>query len=104
MQQRGLTLVARNLRSRFGEVDLVMRDADCLVFVEVRYRRSGSFANAAESVDRRKQRKLSLTAAYYLSRQPQYADKPVRFDVIAMDRNDSGTALNWITDAFRPEA
>ena len=60
--------MTRNFRCRFGEIDLVMLDADCLVFIEVRYRKSGSFATAAESVDRRKQRKLALTGAFFLSR------------------------------------
>ena len=55
--------VARNFRSRGGEIDLIMLDADCLVFIEVRSRRSSDFADPALTVDRTKQRKIVRTAA-----------------------------------------
>lgn len=84
-----------------------MRDREYLVFVEVRYRKHGkssNFASAAASVDRRKQRKLALTAALFLSRGRRYVNFPVRFDVVAIDVAGDGTAsLDWIKDAFRPE-
>jgi putative endonuclease len=80
-----------------------MLDADCLAFIEVRYRKSGAFATAAESVDRHKQRKLALTAAFFLSRKDRYANCPVRFDVIAIDRVGTSKTLSWIRDAFRPD-
>lgn len=80
-----------------------MFDGECLVFVEVRYRRRSGFASAAASVDLRKQRKLALTAASFLSRKRRFADCAVRFDVLAIDeRSDGHAEMTWIRDAFRP--
>lgn len=84
-----------------------MQDRECLVFVEVRYRKSsgGAFASAAASVDAHKQRKLALAAAFFLSRERRYVNVPVRFDVVAIDvENDAKTKLEWIKDAFRPNS
>ena len=80
-----------------------MRDGNCLVIVEVRYRGGKQMAPAAVTVDRRKQHKLIRTAALFLARHPTYADNPVRFDVVAVDdRNYAGPTVEWIRDAFRP--
>lgn len=104
LRARHLRLITRNFRCRLGEIDLVMLDDECLVFVEVRYRKAGQFASAVESVDARKQRKLALAAAVFLSRKRHYTNYPVRFDVVAIDAVDNATPrLEWITDAFRPE-
>ena len=70
LQQRGLTLLQRNYRSRHGEIDLIMQEADSLVFVEVRYRRSNRFGSGAESVSYHKQARLIATAAHYLQPPP----------------------------------
>jgi putative endonuclease len=86
-----------------GEVDLVMRDGDCLVFAEVRYRNRNSYASAAGSVDHHKQRKIIRTAAAFLGRYPQFSSCTVRFDVIGLDRTGDQTNVRWIRDAFRPE-
>jgi putative endonuclease len=75
-----------------------MLDHDCLVFAEVRYRRSDRFVTAGLTVDRHKQRKLIRTAALYLARRPRFANHTVRFDVVAIE----GDTINWIRDAFRP--
>jgi len=79
-----------------------MRDRECLVFVEVRYRTSVAFASPALTVDDGKQRRIMRTAESFIASRPQFADDPVRFDVIAIDRADSrpGT-IQWIPDAFR---
>ncbi len=93
----GLQLVARNYRSRFGEIDLIMRDGDTLVFVEVRLRRNARFGGAAASIDPRKQRRLILTAQGYLARLPKIP--PCRFDAILLD-NAQGRAPEWLKNAF----
>ena len=101
LEARGLETLARNFRCRLGELDLVMRDGDCLVFVEVRFR-AGNFVAPALSVDGRKQRKLVQAAGLYLSRKPRLADMPVRFDVISVERApDARGRIQWIRDAFR---
>jgi len=99
--QKGLTPVARNFRCRGGEIDLIMLDADCLVFIEVRYRASNRFASAGVSVDQHKQRKIIRTAAMFLSRNSQFGNHIMRFDVIAIEGQES-TVPDWIKDAFRP--
>ena len=101
----GLQLIGKNFRCRMGEIDLVMLDLDCLVFVEVRYRKANRFASAAGSVDRRKQRKLARAAAAFLGQHSQYCNHAVRFDVVAFDAvSDHQCTLQWLQDAFRPEA
>lgn len=105
LSSSGLDPITRNFRCRMGEIDLVMQDMDCLVFVEVRYRKANRFAAAACSVDRHKQRKLERAAAVFLGQHPQYCDHPVRFDVVAFDAAaDDRCTLQWLKDAFRPEA
>lgn len=100
---RGLALSQANFRCRYGEIDLVMRDGRCLVFVEVRYRKVNRFADATMSVDGQKQRKLQRAANAYLGQHPECADLPVRFDVVALDGTEGDNAtIRWTTDAFRP--
>lgn len=105
LMSRGLLRITENFRCRMGEIDLIMQDRDCLVFVEVRYRRANRFATAALTVDSLKQRKLTRTAAIFLGRHPQYCDHAVRFDVVAFDASsDDQCTLQWLQDAFRAEA
>lgn len=102
LKAQGLKKIAANFRCRMGEVDLVMKDGDCLVFAEVRFRTENRFTSAAGSVDHHKQRKIIRTAAAFLGRHPQYSNCTVRFDVVGLDRSDNQTKLEWIKDAFRP--
>ncbi len=92
----GLALVERNVASRLGEIDLVMRDAADIVFVEVRARAGGDFGGAAASVDAAKQRRLQREAQRWMNR--RFGDRwpPCRFDVCAFE----GARLDWIRGAF----
>jgi putative endonuclease len=103
LKAQGLKAITTNFRCRMGEIDLVMRDGDCLVFAEVRFRSENRFAGAAGSVDHHKQRKIIRTAAAFLGRHPQYGNCAIRFDVVGLDQSDGQTSLRWIKDAFRPE-
>lgn len=103
LQQHGLHALARNAQTRGGELDLVMRDGDALVFVEVRYRASQQFGGAAASVDAGKRRKLIHAARVFLARHPQHADAPCRFDVIAASGDPAAPQLHWLRDAFRAD-
>jgi len=88
-----------------GEIDLIMQDNTCLVFVEVRYRTSNRFSRAGLTVDIHKQRKIIRTAALFLARRPRYANCVCRFDVLAIDADQDGKkSIDWIRDAFRPES
>ncbi|MDT8439536.1 MAG: YraN family protein [Wenzhouxiangellaceae bacterium] len=98
LTDQGLSVVARNWHCRQGEIDLVMRDGDMLVFVEVRLRSARGFGSGVESVDYFKQRKLAQTASLYLARNPRWADAPCRFDVIGVDGETD--AIEWIDNAF----
>lgn len=101
LQQAGLRLLARNYRCRLGELDLVMRDTDTVVFVEVRYRRSSRWGSAEESVDWRKRQRVVNAARHYLLTHPHLADQPCRFDVVAAAGNpEDPHSYRWIRDAF----
>lgn len=103
LRARKLRLIARNFCCRVGEIDLVMEDGRCLVFVEVRYRKPNRFASAALSVNLRKQRKLIKAASFFLCRNAHLADRVMRFDVVALDGpSESKSTLQWLQDAFRP--
>ena len=100
--KQGLSLVTRNYRSRFGEIDLIMRDGDCLVFVEVRCRSANRLDSAALTVDTRKQRKLAKTASLFIATAPIYDGQTTRFDVVGIDLDTRGRAsVDWVVDAFR---
>jgi len=80
-----------------------MRDDECLVFIEVRYRASNRFSRAGQTVDIHKQRKIIRTAALFLAKRERYANSLVRFDVVAIDADKRGEeSIEWIRDAFRP--
>ncbi len=100
LEHRGLSLVQCNFRTRRGEIDLIMRDGPCWVFVEVRYRANTGFGQAVDTIDRRKQGRIIACAEYFL--QQQSGDAPVRFDVICIDKRNGRQDVNWIRDAFRP--
>lgn len=80
LRKKRYQLLATGYRSRFGEIDLIVCDKSCLVFVEVKLRKSDAFAQAREFVDFRKQNRIRTTAAIYLSQNP--TELQPRFDVI----------------------
>jgi putative endonuclease len=104
---RGLTLLQRNYRCKAGEIDLVMRDEQVCVFVEVRYRKHTKFGSPAETVDYFKQQKLRRTAQYFLQSQRLLDKVPCRFDVVSVTHpgNTNGgeamqLTIDWIDNAF----
>ena len=92
----GLQIIARNFRRRVGELDVVARESDTLIIVEVRTRASNRFGGAAASVDFRKQAKLQRAAALFLLHRPDLGKLRVRFDVIAV----TPAGIEWIKHAF----
>ncbi|MDP2070718.1 YraN family protein [Methylotenera sp.] len=93
---RGLKLVTQNYHCKFGEIDLIMKEAKILVFIEVRLRSNNQFGNAAASITPQKQQKLILTAQHYLQ---QHGDYQCRFDAILMDKADV-RHIEWVRNAF----
>ena len=100
LQQRGLVLITRNFRCRRGEIDLIMRDDDSLVFVEVRYRQKNHFGHAAETVSKTKQGRIIHCARVYLGRADAW-NEPARFDVVSIEGNPENINIEWLRDAFR---
>lgn len=94
LQAQGLILIKRNFRSCRGEIDLIMRDAATLVFVEVRQRRSRQFGGAAASISRLKQARLWHSAQIFLQKYP--TPSACRFDAVCID----GEALTWLRHIF----
>jgi putative endonuclease len=102
LQERGLTIIARNLRCRGGELDLICLDEDVLAIVEVRQRGRGEFGGALASVTRHKQRKILRAAQFFLAKRPPWRRHAVRFDVFAVEgRTDGAHRIHWVKDAFR---
>lgn len=103
LTQRGLQMLTRNYLCAAGEIDLIMRDGDDLVFVEVRYRKSSLFGGSAETVTPAKQRKLIKAALDYLQHHKlNVHTTPCRFDVVAILSQPTGRMeVEWIKDAFQ---
>ena len=106
LKDKGYKLVARNYRSRFGEIDLIVSDNSFIVFVEVKLRKNSNFALAREFVSYKKQEKLRATANLWLSnmsRSEKYAKTNLqpRFDVIEIYAEDeTAFQINHIENAF----
>ena len=101
LEGKGLRFVAANVRGRGGEIDLIMKDGQTIVFVEVRYRQSSRFGGAAASVTLAKQQKLLQTAHLWFARHNGSFDTvDCRFDVVAF----TGNAIDWLKNAFGEDA
>ncbi|CAH9019337.1 YraN family protein [Candidatus Nitrosacidococcus sp. I8] len=97
----GLSLIQRNYRCPYGEIDLIMEDRDSLIFVEVRYRTHDSFGSALESITTTKQHKIIATAQHYLQ-QMKIIDKPCRFDAIGITpKQETNSRIIWLVNAFQ---
>ncbi|UZE95571.1 YraN family protein [Alkalimarinus alittae] len=102
LQKQGLTLLEKNFRHRQGEIDLIMRHDNTLVFVEVRYRKQDFFGSAEESITYRKQQSIISTANYFLMKKKLW-DTSCRFDAITIKpskRPFQSHDINWIVSAF----
>ncbi|MDN3681558.1 YraN family protein [Vibrio tapetis subsp. quintayensis] len=97
--RHGLSFIEANFNCKCGELDLIMRERNAIVFVEVKYRNQKNFGNAAEMVTYRKQQKLIKTAQWWLRNQKLSPyDTEFRFDVIAI--HQKGEDINWIKNAI----
>lgn len=97
LQQHGLKLVEKNFLCKVGEIDLIMKDNDNLVFVEVRKRKHQNFGSELESITSHKIRHIVQTALFYLQSTDQVDQVDCRFDVIGID---SHNRITWIKSAF----
>lgn len=101
--EAGLRPLARNYRVRGAEIDLVFRDGEMLVFVEVRARGAGSLVDGAGSVSAGKRGRIVRGARWWLAEHPEDALLPCRFDVVSVTlaAADEPVRLEWIRDAFQ---
>ena len=96
LKTQGYEILEKNYRCRIGEIDLIAKEGETLVFVEVKYRRDDKMGNPKEAVNREKQKKISMTASYYLMRECGRMDIPCRFDVAAV----LGEQIEVVKNAF----
>jgi putative endonuclease len=98
LQQYGLRLIEKNYRSQIGEIDLIMQDADYIVFIEVRFRKKADYGNTLETITPGKQRRIIRTALLYLQEKNILEKVNCRFDCIGIDSLQNKV---WIKDAFQ---
>ena len=99
LQRRGYAILARRYRTRYGEIDIVARDGETIVIVEVKARASSEFGTAAEAVTPSKQRRMTSMAMEFLVRK-RLTNRPCRFDVVAIDGPPGGERVSVYRCAF----
>lgn len=98
--QQGLTKVATNFRTKVGEIDLIMKDQETTVFIEVKFRKNAHFGGAISAVSISKQQKITKTAAFFLQQQGLNAyNTACRFDIVAIE-GESNPEIIWLKNAF----
>jgi putative endonuclease len=100
LEGEGFDVVARNYRSRDGEIDIVARQGELMIFVEVRSREDAAYGSPEETVDRRKRLRVVAAARRYLSQAPPDTWREARFDVIAIEGTGEAAALRHYPAAF----
>lgn len=104
LQDAGLTLLERNFHCRHGEIDLILRDGEVLVFAEVRYRRGAGFrgghGSGFDSIGAAKRARLIRSAQEWLARHPRLAHNACRFDVVALTGDETSPSIDWCRNAF----
>ena len=99
LERRGYAILARRYRTRHGEIDIVARDGETTVFVEVKVRGTAECGTAAEAVTPQKQRRLASMAVDFLARK-RLMDRPCRFDVVAIDGAGPKPVITVYPSAF----
>jgi len=102
VRRHGYTIVTRNYRCAFGEVDLIALDGRTVVFIEVKTRNDASVDTAFDAVDPRKQRQIARVAEHFLSAQRLH-ERDVRFDVVGVWRDGADLVCELMQDAFEPD-
>lgn len=95
LKKEGYTIIEKNFRTRFGEIDIIAEEKGCLVFVEVKKRNTATFGDPFHAVNKRKQQHLIKSALFYMKSHRSF-DRKVRFDVVGID----GDGVKIIRNAF----
>ena len=104
LTKKGLNVISRNFHTRYGEIDIIANDSQYIIFAEVKTRNEFAVATPSEWVDKRKQKKLMMTAAIYLQNNP--TDLQPRFDVVEVvlaKGSQELVSINHIENAFIQE-
>lgn len=99
LEEAGCRIIERNYRCFLGEIDIIAKDGECLVFVEVKSRRGAGSGDPREAVGPGKQEKISRVAQFYL-KEKRLKDVRARFDVVAVSIVSGGNRIRWIRNAF----
>jgi len=103
MRRRGFTILARNFRSKAGEIDLIAQQGELLVVMEVRYRRSDEWGKPKDTVTAGKQAHIIRCAQDYLRRHPELKRARVRFDIAGVSRRGLFLTCDWVENAFHAD-
>ena len=98
LEGNGCQIVESNFSCKYGEIDIVFRDGEYLVFGEVKYRRDECDGHPLEAVSFGKQKKISSASLFYLARNKISDDTPIRYDVIYI----LGNRIDIVKNAFEP--
>ncbi len=108
LQAHGLKKIHSNFSCKCGEIDLIMRDNEFLVFIEVRYRKQVRFGHPLETINYTKQQKIIKTIQYFLMKNPRYNQFPCRIDAVglhsqphARSQDGQNTQIEWVKDAIQ---
>jgi putative endonuclease len=101
LKKKGFKVIERNYHCPWGEIDLIAREKETLVFVEIKARSSAEYGLPHDAVDRFKQKKIIQAARIYLAEHHLNEEIPARFDVVAIHLTPSGPAIELIKDAFQ---
>ena len=96
LEKKGYEIISTNFRNRYGEIDIIAKDKEYLVFIEVKYRKTNSFGDPSEAVNLKKQINICRVSDYYRVRYKISSDVNIRFDVVAISDNE----ISLIQNAF----
>jgi putative endonuclease len=99
LKKKGYKILEKNYRTKLGEIDIIAKDKDTLVFVEVKSRRSWQFGNPKAAVTPAKQRKISKVALYYLKTNDR-SNAKARFDVVTITATRDKSQIEIVKNAF----
>ncbi len=99
LKKQGYQILCKNFRCRFGEIDIIAKDSDTVVFIEVKSRRTSTFGHPKFAITHEKQERISKTALYYLKKNDQ-SNCRARFDVVTVNSVDKKTDVEIIKNAF----
>jgi len=101
LKQNGYKIVEQNYRTKFGEIDIIAKERDTLVFIEVKARKTSAFGRAKYAVSAAKQKKICTVALVYL-KEKNLSGSSARFDVVAVDGSGGTLQVEIIRNAFEP--